>query len=77
MFRIHIYLNFLKFLKHFYFHERSILKSKISKIILSQTKKQKLIFSGQCEFHFYTTRYLKKKKYRNEIIFPSYNLQRW
>ena len=77
MFRIHIYLNFLKFLKAFFiFHERSILKSKISKIILSQTKKQKLIFSSQCRISFlYLLKYLKEKqKYRNEIIFPSYNL---
>ena len=77
MFRIYIYLNFLKFLKAFFiFYERSKLKSKISKIILSQTKKQKLIFSSQCRISFlYLLKYLKQKqKYRNEIIFPSYNL---
>ncbi len=77
MFRIHIYLNFLKFIKAFFFYKkRSFLESKISKIILSQSKKQKLVFSSQCRVSFlYLLKYLKeKKKFKNEIIFSSYNL---
>lgn len=77
MFRIHIYLNFLKFIKaFFFFKKRSSLQSKISQIILSQSKKQKLIFSSQCRVSFlYLLKYLKqKKKLKNEIIFSSYNL---
>mgnify|MGYP001393852375 CR=1 FL=1 len=77
MFRIHIYLNFLKFIKAFFFYrKRSFLKSKISQIISSQSKKQKLIFSSQCRVSFlFLLKYLKqKKKLKNEIIFSSYNL---
>ena len=77
MFRIHIYLNFLKFIKAFFFYKkRSFLESKISQIITSQSKKQKLIFSSQCRVSFlFLLKYLKqKKKIKNEIIFSSYNL---
>ncbi len=77
MFRIHIYLNFLKFIRAFFFYKkRSFLESKISKIILSQSKKKKLIFSSQCRVSFlYLLKYLKqKKKLKDEIIFSSYNL---
>ena len=77
MFRIHIYLNFLKFVKAiFIYKNRDFLKSKISNILLSQTKKHKLIFSSQCRISFlYLLKYLRQKKNsKNEIIFSSYNL---
>ena len=77
MFRIHIYLNFLKFVKAIFIHKnRDFLKYKISNILLSQTKKHKLIFSSQCRISFlYLLKYLRQKKNsKNEIIFSSYNL---
>ena len=77
MFRIHIYLNFLKFIKAiFIYKNRDFLKSKISNILLSQTKKHKLIFSSQCRISFlYLLKYLRQKNHsKNEIIFSSYNL---
>lgn len=77
MFRINIYLNFFKFIKAFFLYkERSFLKLKISKILLSQSKKKKLIFSSQCRVSFlYLLKYFKQeKKLKNEIIFSSYNL---
>ena len=77
MFRINIYLNFYKFLKAiFFFKSKDQLEKSISKLILTQTKKRKLIFASLCRVSFlYILKFFKKENpNKNEIIFSSYNL---
>lgn len=77
MFRIHIYLSFYNFLKSFFLSSSTnSQKKEISRIILNQSKKKKLIFSSQCRIAFlYILKFLKKEKAKkNEIIFCAYNL---
>ena len=77
MFRINIYLDFFKFLRSiFLFKKRYELKKEITKLILLQSKKKKMILSSQCRIAFlYLLKFLKEKDpNKDEIIFCSYNL---
>jgi len=76
-FRIHIYLNVIKFLKSFFFtidNKKNDLK--IGNILIKNSRKKFFVLTSQCRISFLILlKYFKRKfSKKNEIIFLAYNL---